>query len=69
MPVFMRNSAPEIRAKFDAPDFVENNEEMLRQEFSNYFQVTPCLVSSLLFVDVDIKEEYCTGEHIYLPAT
>jgi len=44
MPVFMRNSAPEIRAKFDAPDFVENNEEMLRQEFSNYFQVTPCLV-------------------------
>ena len=44
MPVFMRNSAPEIRAKFDAPDFVENNEEMLKQEFSNYFQVTPCLI-------------------------
>ena len=33
------NSAPEVRAKFDAPDFVENNEEMLKEEFSNYFQV------------------------------
>ena len=39
MPVFMMNSAPEVRAKFDAPDFVENNEEMLKEEFSNYFQV------------------------------
>lgn len=46
MPVFMRNSAPEIRAKFDAPDFVENNEEMLRQEFSNYFQIIEDIVET-----------------------
>ena len=34
------NSAPEIKAKFDAPDFVENNEEMLKEEFTNYFAVS-----------------------------
>ena len=39
MPVFMANSAPEIKAKFDTPDFVENNEEMLKDEFIKYFQV------------------------------
>lgn len=39
MPVFMTNSAPEIKAKFDSPDFVENNEEMLKEEFTKYFQV------------------------------
>ena len=39
MPVFMTNSAPEIKAKFDTPDFVENNEEMLKEEFTKYFQV------------------------------
>ena len=39
MPVFMSNSAPEIKAKFDSPDFVENNEEMLKEEFTKYFQV------------------------------
>ena len=39
MPVFMTNSAPEIKAKFDTPDFVENNEEMLKDEFIKYFQV------------------------------
>ena len=39
MPVFMTNSAPEIKAKFDSPDFVENNEEMLKDEFIKYFQV------------------------------
>ena len=39
MPVFMTNSAPEIKAKFDSPDFVENNEEMLKEEFEKYFQV------------------------------
>ena len=39
MPVFMKNSAPEIKAKFDSPDFVENNEEMLKEEFTKYFQV------------------------------
>ena len=39
MPVFMINSAPEIKAKFDSPDFVENNEEMLKDEFIKYFQV------------------------------
>ena len=35
----MTNSAPEIKAKFDTPDFVENNEEMLKDEFIKYFQV------------------------------
>ena len=35
----MVNSQPEIRAKFDSPDFVENNEAMLKEEFSKYFQV------------------------------
>ena len=35
----MTNSAPEIKAKFDSPDFVENNEEMLKDEFIKYFQV------------------------------
>ena len=35
----MTNSAPEIKAKFDSPDFVENNEEMLKEEFTKYFQV------------------------------
>ena len=35
----MTNSAPEIKAKFDTPDFVENNEEMLKEEFTKYFQV------------------------------
>ena len=35
----MANSQPEIRAKFDSPDFVENNEAMLKEEFSKYFQV------------------------------
>ena len=35
----MVNSQPEIRAKFDSPDFVENNEAMLQDEFSKYFQV------------------------------
>ena len=39
LPVLMVNSKPEIRAKFDSPDFVENNEAMLREEFSKYFQV------------------------------
>ena len=39
MPVLMVNSAEEIKAKFDAPDFVENNEEMLKEEFSKYFEV------------------------------
>ena len=35
----MANSKPEIQAKFDSPDFVENNELMLQEEFSKYFQV------------------------------
>ena len=39
MPVLMVNSAEEIKAKFDAPDFVEDNEEMLKEEFSKYFEV------------------------------
>ena len=39
MPVFMTNSAPEIKAKFDSEDFVKNNEEMLKEEFTKYFQV------------------------------
>ena len=39
MPVFLSNSSPEMKAKFDTPDFVENNEEMLREEFSKYFEV------------------------------
>ena len=39
MPVFLSNSSPEMKAKFDTPDFVENNEEMLKEEFSKYFEV------------------------------
>ena len=39
LPVLMVNSRPEIRAKFDSPDFVEKNEAMLKEEFSKYFQV------------------------------
>ena len=35
----MTNSAPEIKAKFDSEDFVKNNEEMLKEEFTKYFQV------------------------------
>ena len=39
MPVFLSSSPPEMKAKFDSPDFVETNEEMLKEEFSKYFQV------------------------------
>ena len=46
MPVFMSNSAPEIKAKFDSPDFVENNEEMLKEEFTKYFQVKKYFLST-----------------------
>ena len=39
MPAVMTTAAPEVKAKFDAPDFIETNEEMLKEEFTKYFQV------------------------------
>merc|ERR1719391_84557 len=58
MPVFMMNSAPEVRAKFDAPDFVENNEEMLKEEFSNYFQIIEDIVTSFNGEPLQKSSEY-----------
>ena len=45
MPAVMTTAAPEVKAKFDAPDFIETNEEMLKEEFTKYFQVTNCPIS------------------------
>ena len=42
MPAVMTTAAPEVKAKFDAPDFIETNEEMLKEEFTKYFQVVIC---------------------------
>ena len=53
MPVLMVNSAEEIKAKFDAPDFVENNEEMLKEEFSKYFEVM--MIRTWCFVVIHIE--------------
>merc|ERR1711936_22054 len=47
LPVFMANSKPEIQAKFDSPDFVENNEVMLKEEFSKYFQIIEDIVDTV----------------------
>merc|ERR1712062_551582 len=47
LPALMVNSKPEIRAKFDSPDFVENNEAMLKDEFSKYFQIIEDIVDTI----------------------
>merc|ERR1711997_565647 len=47
LPALMVNSQPEIRAKFDSPDFVENNEAMLQEEFSKYFQIIEDIVDTI----------------------
>merc|ERR1712029_499530 len=52
------NSAPEVKAKFDAPDFVENNEEMLKEEFSNYFQIIEDIVTSFNGEPLQKSSEY-----------
>ena len=39
MPMFMFNTSPEMKAKFDEPDYILENEVMLRDKFSEYFKV------------------------------
>jgi hypothetical protein len=39
MPMFMFNSSPEMKAKIDEPYFIQENEIMLREKFSEYFKV------------------------------
>merc|ERR1712179_453830 len=58
MPVFMTNSAPEIKAKFDTPDFVENNEEMLKDEFIKYFQIVEDIVDTFDGTGLKKSSEY-----------
>merc|ERR1712025_712631 len=58
MPVFMTNSAPEIKAKFDSPDFVENNEEMLKEEFTKYFQIVEDIVDTFDGTGLEKSSEY-----------
>ena len=42
MPMFMFNTSPEMKAKLDEPDYIEENEVMLREKFSEYFKVKTC---------------------------
>ena len=65
MPVFMANSAPEIKAKFDTPDFVENNEEMLKDEFIKYFQVMFFLDGSTHSVFQQNNGISCTEHYVH----
>ena len=39
MPAFMLNTTPEMKAKFDEPDYIWENEILLKEKFSEYFKV------------------------------
>merc|ERR1711983_642281 len=65
MPVFMTNSAPEIKAKFDSEDFVKNNEEMLKEEFTKYFQIVEDIVDTFDGTGLKKSSEY-TGFQRFL---
>ena len=51
--MFMFNSAPEVKAKFDEPDYIQENEVMLRDKFSEYFKVERA-IKCILFLTLEI---------------
>merc|ERR1712012_953052 len=65
MPAVMTSAAPEIKAKFDAPDFIETNEEMLKEEFTKYFQIIEDIVATFNGESMKKSSEY-TGFQRFL---
>jgi len=58
MPMFMFNTSPEMKAKFDEPDYILENEVMLRDKFSEYFKIIEDIIETLDGSPVRKSSEY-----------
>eukprot|EP00090_Calanus_glacialis_P025352 TRINITY_DN3958_c0_g1_i1.p1 TRINITY_DN3958_c0_g1~~TRINITY_DN3958_c0_g1_i1.p1 ORF type:complete len:187 (-),score=31.81 TRINITY_DN3958_c0_g1_i1:83-598(-) len=58
MPMFMFNTSPEMKAKLDEPDYIEENEVMLREKFSEYFKIIEDIIETLDGSPVKKSSEY-----------
>merc|ERR1719513_23607 len=43
----MLNTNPEMKAKFDEPDYIRENEILLKEKFSEYFKIIEDIIETL----------------------
>jgi len=58
MPAFMLNTTPEMKAKFDEPDYIRENEILLKEKFSEYFKIIEDIIETLDGSPVKKSSEY-----------
>merc|ERR1719400_2651384 len=54
----MYSASPEMKAKFDEPDYIRENEILLKEKFSEYFKIIEDIIETLDGSPVKKSSEY-----------
>jgi len=66
LPIFMVDSTPETKSKFNDPNYLPEGEEMFREKFSENLQMVEDIITSVADDDHTLKAKESTGFQKFL---
>ena len=66
LPIFMVDSTPETKSKFNDPNYIPEGEEMFREKFSENLQMVEDIITSVADDDHTLKAKESTGFQKFL---